>query len=260
MGKYFNIRFRPDIVNGDISDVIADDKTDAPFANNDVLFDWQTLEIPRGGARLLGVTGVVNGEDGVAQAVKDIELIFARSISGTAPTTIGDPNATATSLNIQNHVIGALTMDKDFGVTGTDSCYILSTISGGADQGGMPAIILEGEASTTTGYEGGFETIYVAGIISGAVDFSTGVLSTEAIDASSAEKATIAVDTVDARLVFSVGDKVYVHDVDTQIPGTVKTVAQNLLTFDTTNSTVDVANNDEIINATPVKITLHCEK
>jgi hypothetical protein len=59
--------------------------------------------------------------------------------------------------------------------------------------------------------------------------------------------------------VFSPGDKVYVHDVDTQIPGTVKTVAENLLTFNTTNSTVDVANNDEIINATPIKFTLHCE-
>tara|TARA_R100000458_G_C8194643_1_gene187180 strand:- start:46 stop:828 length:783 start_codon:yes stop_codon:yes gene_type:complete len=260
MGKYFNIKFRPDIVNGDISDVIDSDKTDKPFAANDVLFDWQTVQMPKGGGRLLGVTMVINGEDGVAQAARDIELLFARSVNGVAPTTIGVPNATASSLNIQNHIVGALTMDKEYGVTGTDSCNILSTISGGADQAGMPTIILEGEPSTTTGYTAGYDTIYVAGITSGALDFSTGVLSTEAIDASSAEKTTIAVDTVDARLVFSPGDKVYVHDVDTQIPGTVKTVGQNLLTFDTTNSTVDVANNDELINATPIKIILHCEK
>ena len=258
--KYFNVKFRPDMVNGDISDVIDNDKTDKPYAANDVLFDWQTVEIPRGGGRLLGVTMVVNGEDGVAQAAKDIELIFARSIDGTAPTTIGIQNQTATSLNIQNHVIGALTMDKDYGVIGTDSCNILSTISGGADQAGMPAIVLEGEVSTTSGFEGGYDTIYVAGIAGGALDFSTGIESSETIDASSAEKKTIAVDQVDARLVFSVGDKAYVHDEDTQIPGTVSAVGANLLTFDTTNSTVDVADNDEIINATPIKITLHCER
>tara|TARA_R100001594_G_scaffold86867_1_gene121241 strand:- start:61 stop:843 length:783 start_codon:yes stop_codon:yes gene_type:complete len=260
MGKYFNVKFRPDIVNGDISDVIDNDKTDKPYAANDVLFDWQTIEIPKGGGRLLGVTMVINGEDGVAQAARDIELIFARSVDGVAPTTIGIQNETATCLNIQNHVIGALTMDKEYGVTGTDSCNILSTISGGADQAGMPAIVLEGESSTTSGYKTGYDTIYVAGITSGALDFSTGVLSTEAIDASTDQKKTIAVDTVDARLVFSVGDKAYVHDVDTQIPGTVSAVGENLLTFNTTNSTVDVANNDEIINATPIKIVLHCEK
>ena len=253
MGKFFNIRLRPDIVNGDISPVIANDKTDNPFANNDVLFDWHKFEIPAT-CRLVGVTAVVNGEDGVTQGTaRDMEIIFAKAINGVAPTTIGNVNATATSLNIQNHVIGGLTIDKDNGAFGTDSCAIFSTAVGSAD-GGHAAIVLDAEPTPA-----GVQEIYIAGIIKGSVDFSTGVLSTEAIDASSAEKATIAVDTVDARLVFSPGDKVYVHDVDTQIPGTVKTVAQNLLTFDTTNSTVDVANNDEIINATPIKFTLHCE-
>jgi len=258
--KYVNVKFRPDLVNGDISNLIADDKTDAPFAAGDVLFDWFAVDIPKGGARLLGVTMVINGEDGVAQTARDIELLFGKSISGTAPTTLGTVNATATAVNFQTNAIGAVTMDKDVATGLVDSCHIQSTITGGAGEQGAPSLILEGESSTTAG--NGYETIYVAATTAGALDFSTGVLSTEAIDASTPEtgsKATIAVDTVDARLVFSPGDLVYVHDVDTQIPGKVKTVTQELITFDTTNTTVDVANNDEIINATPIKITLHLE-
>ena len=255
--KYVNVKFRPDIVNGTIGNIIANDKTDAPFAAGDVLFDWFAVDIPKGGARLLGATMVINGEDGAAQTARDIELLFGKSISGTAPTTMGDVNATATAINFQTNAIGALTMDKDVATGLIDSCHIQSTITGGAGEQGQPSLILEGEASTTAGK--GYETIYVAGITAGALDFSTGVLSTEDIDASTDQKATIAVDTVDARLVFSPGDLVYVHDVNTQIPGKVKTVAEGLITFDTTNTTVDVADNDEIINATPIKITLHLE-
>ena len=255
--KYVNVKFRPDLVNGDISNLIADDKTDAPFAAGDVLFDWFAVDIPKGGARLLGVTMVINGEDGVAQTVRDIELLFGKSISGTAPTTIGTVNATATAVNFQTNAIGAVTMDKDVATGLVDSCHVQSTITGGAGEQGQPSLILEGEASTTAGK--GYETIYIAGITAGALDFSTGVLASEDVDASDAQKATIAVDTVDARLVFSPGDLVYVHDLDAQIPGKVKTVTQELITFDTTNTTVDVTDNDEIINATPIKITLHLE-
>ena len=257
MGKYFNVRFKPDIVNGDISPIIASNKTDNPFQNGDVLFDWHTLELPQA-CKLASVTCVVNGEDGAAQANENIELIFARAIDGVAPTTLGLVNGTASSLNLQHHVIGTVTMDKDKGAFGIDSCFILSSAVGSAD-GGHAAIVLEGEHSTTTGYKTGYQTIYVAAIARGAYDFSTGVLANAAVSDDTAATATtgIVVKTVDARLVFSPGDTVYIHDVDTAI-GVVKSVTDNDIILKSANVGA-IAENDEVINANPLKFTLHCE-
>tara|TARA_R110002072_G_C7809240_1_gene522313 strand:+ start:42 stop:812 length:771 start_codon:yes stop_codon:yes gene_type:complete len=255
MSKYFNVKFRPDIVDGDISLVIDDDKTDAAFGVNDVLFDWQTVNMPKGGARLLGATIVVGGLHGAAQGAKDMELIFARSIDGVLPLSIGTVNSAASELSMHSHVIGALTMDKDNGVAATTTCNILSTISGGADQSGQPAIVLEGEPSTIMGYD----TIYVAGITSGALNFSTNVLSNAVVGDATAATATtgIATKTTDPRKVFSPGDILYIHDVDVAI-GTVKSVTDNDIILESPNVGA-IAESDELINATPIKITLHCE-
>tara|TARA_R110001599_G_scaffold90704_1_gene238658 strand:+ start:458 stop:1219 length:762 start_codon:yes stop_codon:yes gene_type:complete len=252
MGKYFNIKINPDIVNGDISNVIAANGTDAPFANNDVLFDWTKFEIPTS-CKLTGITVVVNGEDGVAQTAKDIELIFAKDINNIAPTTIGVVNATATALNIQNHVIGGLTIDKENGVFGTDSCAIFSSSVGSAD-GGHSAIVLDSDPLTT-----GVQEVYIAGIATGAMDFSTGVLANAAVTAATAATATtgIVVKTVDPRLCFSVGDTVYIMDVDVPI-GTVKALTDNDVILNAANVGA-IAEDDELINANPFKITLHCE-
>ena len=119
---------------------------------------------------------------------------------------------------------------------------------------GLHLPVLEGEESTT---QKGFQTIYVGGIISGAVNFDTNVLANGAIDASADLANTIVVDQVDARKVFAVGDLAYVRGTDTQVPGVITKVEQLKLTFSETNSTVDAADNIEILNATPIKITLH---
>ena len=243
------------MVKGDTTQLLADNLDDAPFAANDVLFDWTAVEIPDT-CRLLGVTAVLNGEDGTAMSTtRDVELIFAKpSASGVAPTTIGTVNATATALGVMDNIIGAITLDKDTGATGTDPFTVLSTIQGGADQNGASTIVLDPTPDAT-----GTQTIYVAGIITGAVDFSTGVLVNGAIDASAVEGKTITVDAVDARKCFAVGDLIYVAGTDTQIPGKVKSLTDTVITFDTTNSTVDVVDNKEVICATPVRLTLHCE-
>ena len=59
---------------------------------------------------------------------------------------------------------------------------------------------------------------------------------------------------------ISVGDTVYVHDLDTQIPGTLTHVTATKLTFSETNSTVDIADGDEAINANPIRIKLGFEQ
>tara|TARA_R100000655_G_scaffold48188_1_gene85584 strand:- start:1079 stop:1855 length:777 start_codon:yes stop_codon:yes gene_type:complete len=252
---YFNIKLKPDLVEGDISKLIANDKTDTPFTADDILFDWQEVDVPNGTISLDSVTAYMIGEDGGVQADKDFSLVFAKSVNGVAPTTLGSVNAAQTAcFELPLHYIGAMKLEATSTVINGLSFGTAFSWGAQGANGIDRSIIMTPE--TISGRNVGYDKLYVAGFAGGAFDFSTGVLSTEVIDASEATKATIAVDTVDARKAFQKGDIAYVHDVDTVIPGTVLSVTENLITFDTTNSTIDVDNNDEIINATPITIYL----
>jgi len=254
MSKYFTINVLPDLINGDVSDMIGAQvpaATDAPFVDKDTLFDWTAFTIPRSG-RLIGVTAIVNGEDGVAQTMKDIELVFAKSINGVAPTTIGKPNTTATTVGLARSIIGGVSIDKDTGVLGTDCITILQTIEGGADRNGSPCLVLHGETLNPQGTE---QTIYVAGIVNGGeLDFSTGVKPTAQATTSTD---TIAVDGVDPRLCFSVGDTVYTNTDDTPL-GTVKSLGANEIVLNA-NLAAQVEDNEEIVNANPIRLIFHFE-
>ena len=58
---------------------------------------------------------------------------------------------------------------------------------------------------------------------------------------------------------ISVGDQVYVMDLDTPIPGTLTKVEATTLTFSEANTTVDIADEDELLNANPIRIKLGFE-
>ena len=49
-------------------------------------------------------------------------------------------------------------------------------------------------------------------------------------------------------------------DLDTKIPGTLTGVTATTLTFSEANTTVDIADGDELINANPIRIKLGFEK
>ena len=250
---YFNVKFRPDMINGDTTQLVADNGDQAPFEAGDVLFDWHAIDIPKGSAHIKGITVVMNGSNGNRQTERDIEFVFAKSIDGVAPPTLGVVNATATALGTQNHITGAFVVDSSV-ITTLDPYSILGSSAGNGASHDIHMPVLEGEDSTT---QKGFQTIYVGGLSKGALNFDTNVKANGAIDASADLANTIAVDTVDARKAFSVGDLVYALGTDTQIPGKVESVTDTLITFDTTNSTVDVGDDVEILCATPIKITLH---
>jgi hypothetical protein len=247
---HFNVRIKPDLVDGDISKLIANDKTDTPFTADDILFDWQAFDVPNGTVNLESVTAYMVGEDGGVQADKDFGLVFAKSVNNTAPTTLGEENAAQTAcFEMPLHYVGAIKVEAS-----TTSMYGMAfgtayTWGAQGANGIDRSIIMSPEPLSGTNV--GYDKLYVAGFAGGAFDFSTGVLSTGVISADA--QTTIAVDTVDARKAFQKDDIVYIHDVDTAC-GTVSSVASGVITL-TGNNVVAIANNDEIINATP--ITLH---
>ena len=265
MGKYFTVAVKPDIVNGDISNVIQDDKSDLPFAQGDLLFDWISFDVPKGSVALRSVVAYIMGEDGGEQGDQDLGLIFAKSIDGTEPASLGAPNAIMTTgFDMPRHLIGSCKLEGTTEGLGTidgpafGQVYGTFYSSGGNSGSGAGSLmILEGEPDS--GANVGYDRIYVAGFCGGAMDFSTGVLANYSSGAPSADSTTsIVVDSVDARKCFQVGDVLYVHDVDTAL-GTVSAVAETTITL-TANNGAAVANNDEIINANPVRLVFGFER
>jgi hypothetical protein len=256
--KHFTINIKPDIVNGDVSTFIADDKTDAPFAQGDILFDWQELQVPKGACALQNITLYLMGEDGGVAATRDFHFVFAKSIDGVAPSSLGAVNAAQTAgFDLPLHLIGAAKLEGNNAgagnLLGPTFGTIFHTGIAGASGSHLP-IVLQGEPES--GQNVGFDSIYVACFLGGAIDFSTGVLSTGAVTLR--DSAEIAVDTVDARKVFTKGDAVYVHDVDTKA-GTVASVTENAITLEAATEAA-VANNDEIINGSPIRIIFGFER
>ena len=260
MGKYFNVDVVPDCIGGDVSDNNGGD-----VGASDIIFDWTAVDVPKGACLLKSVTAHVNAEDGAyaAGSLTDYELIFAKSVDGVAPPTLGDINGVQTACGeLRHHFITGVRLESAAGkgtLSKTTFGVIFSTgISGSADTNIGCNVVIDLEPSSGTNV--GYDTLYVAGLQTSARAYGTGVLLNEStIDASEAPTNTVIVDGVDATKIFSVGDQVYVVDLDTPIPGVLTKVEPLLLTFSETNSTVDITEDDELLNANPIRIRLGFE-
>tara|TARA_Y100000356_G_C11184778_1_gene248806 strand:+ start:40 stop:840 length:801 start_codon:yes stop_codon:yes gene_type:complete len=262
--KFFTVDLIPDCIAGDVSD--NNGSTD--IAGGDIIFNWTAVDIPKGSCMLQSIQAYVNAEDGAyaAGSLTDYEIMFAKSVDGVAPPALGAIGAAQTACGeLRHHLIGAMRLESSasegtlskttFGVV-----YMSCTNSNG-DNGGRGAslpIVMDLEPDSGTNV--GFDKLYVAALQVSARNYGTGVLANGAVDASSAQATEIVVDGVDARKLFSVGDTVYVHDLDTPIPGTLTKVEELKLTFSEANTTVDIADNDELLNANPIRIKLGFER
>jgi hypothetical protein len=263
MGKFFSVNVNPDCINGDVSD----NNGTADIGAGEIVFDWTAVDVPNGTSLLRSIIAVANGEDGaIANSAIDLELLFAKSIDGIAPPSLGTintaPGAAMNGTNSwSNHVVGAYRLEGGtaagtLGKTPTRVVYTAPGYEANTNLGGPTVMDTEANTGTTKG----FGKLYVAGIHVTGRNYGTGVLADGAVDASSAQSTTITVKTIDARKLFSIGDQVYVHDLDTPIPGTLTKVEATTLTFSTANTTVDIADGDELLNANPYKIKLGFEQ
>ena len=256
MGKYFNVDVIPDCIAGDVSDNNGTDDVGA----GEIIFDWTAVDVPKGSCLLKSIVGFVNSEDGAygAGSVTDYELLLAKSVSGVAPPSIGTINAVQTSCGeLRHHVVGGIRLEgaANKGTLSKTTFGIVYTSPAGGSAadtniGPQMVIDLEPESGTNVGYD----KLYVAGFQVSARNYGTGVLADGAVDASSAQSTTITVKTVDATKLFSPGDQVYVMNLDTPIPGTLTKVEATTLTFSEANTTVDIADGDELLNANPIRL------
>lgn len=267
MGKYFTVEVKPTIPGEHQS-------TDSHlYTSKDVLFDWTSFQIPKGAAKLTAITAVFRGTDGATQVARDLDLVFAKSINGTAPTTLGDSNETVSAAPVvANHIIGLAHLDSggDYGVGsgtggGAFDLFNLASTGSGAAASLIPELVLEGEPYT--GDNVGYDTLYIGGIAGGTFDFGTKVLVRGAISADNTT--TIPTDLEgsadgdpNAETVFAVGDVL-----ETASGDTVGTIA-SISAFDsdhqdiilTANNVEAIADNEELYNVNPIRIILSFER
>jgi hypothetical protein len=249
MATNYTVRIKPDIIDGDVSKVIASNGSDAPFQSGDILFDWQPIQVLKGTNKLVSISGYIMGQDGGVQVNSDIEFVFAKTVDGVAPTTLGEENGPQTAcFELPLHFIGFAKVEGTSSATvgGEFGDYFTSNY-GGANGGTLP-LILAGEVDS--GDNVGYDTIYVAAFCGGAIDFSTGVLKDGAESSDSATSLTT--KTVDPRKAFNVGDTVYIHDVDTAIGTIASMTATNITLNAAIAGGTNIADEDEFVNATPV--------
>jgi len=256
--KYFTVEVKPTIAASHQA------AGSAAFGNDDVLFDWTSFQVPRGANKLIGVTAVIRGVDGVSNGVTDLDFYFAKTISGTAPATIGTPNSSPSALPlVSNHLIGLAHIDgaQDYGNDALDYFCIASTGGGGAGNL-IPGIVLEGEPSS--GDNVGYDTIYVAGSTNAAISFGTTVLARggEAAGVTVVETDKGSDDDPDADLIFAVGD--VLHSATDDVLGTVASIgafgsSKQDITFAAVTEDI-IADNEEIFNVNPIKLILSFER
>ena len=253
----FTVRIKPDIVNGDVSTLIQSNAADKPFSADDILFDWQPLQIPKGANKLISISGFLMGQDGGAQVNSDLHFIFAKSINGVAPTTLGNVNTAQTAcFELPLHFIGGFKVEgTSYPTAGLKfGDWFSSTQTG--NNGALPPVVLEGEPNS--GQNVGYDVIYVACFVGSAVDFSTGVLLNDGSDVADDAGTSLTVDGVDPRKCFQIGDVIYIHDVDTAI-GTIASMTATTIVLES-NNVGAIADDDEFVNSSPVTCIFGFEK
>ena len=263
MGKYFNVTLKPTIT--------ASRQHSSAFAAGDILFDWAPIQVPKGSSRLLSTTAIIRGTNATDQAAVDMELFFAKSIDGTAPSSLGVLNSAVTAASAAasektgwfRNVIGRQFFDADAnGMGSSDDLVFINTIQAPGNAGGG-SLVLSGEPNS--GDNVGFDTIYVAGVAQGDLNFSTTVLARGGITADGTSVVPTDAgsdDDPNADLVFQPGD--IIHTATDQLLGTIKSISA----FDTNHQDiiltsgfdVDVANNAELYNISPIRFEFSFEK
>ena len=245
--EFFTVEIKPTIPN-----VAAGQH--AAFANGDILFDWFAFDIPRGPAKLLGVTVELRpkGDAGATPNKFPLELMLAKPVNTAAPITLGTVNSAPTAILNPGRMISYIPVVAD------DFASELDSISFAQKTAPMEIVL---DAEPNTGTNVGYDTFYIAGIAGDAIDFRSGCT----INNGDLNGPVMTVADVDPRLFLAVGDTIAVTTTaDTSVAksmGVIKSMADaNTITLESAFTTGDVTNDDFVYNTTPITIKLHLEK
>ena len=216
------------------------------YTADDVLFPSTAFEVPKGTNRLIGVTAIVRGNDGAAQALP-FDLIFSSN-----SLVIGTEGATAT-LPVSNDLLGVVSIAAaDYGQNSLDNFSIATA------HATPPSLCLtsdDGNVSSFVRTEG-VDRIYVTGVSGGAFNFA----STTAVTAQHLAGAStvLTLDGKSALLTLAAGDVIKADD-NANI-GTIKSVdSATQITLEAANE-AQIEDGDEIYPRSPITLILSFER
>ena len=258
MSKYFTLTVKPPIA---VAALAAGNITDA-----EILFDWHGFDVPKGASKLIGITALYTGKNGVDYTPTDFELIWGKSnADASAPITMGDDGAAVDTFGWFNNIIGKTYMDASNGRNDGD-LITGNNISAASPGGGTAAannaanlpmtnqLVLQGEPDSGTNV--GYDKIYVAAI---AKDTHNWGASTMTVDGSmSTSSSTLTVADLSAIIACGPGD--VLRDEDGLLFGTVKTV-DSATSITLESNLAATSTNDKIVyNTTPITLILSFER
>ena len=256
-GKYFSTGWLK--AKTPVTNQIGTSSGDDAFADKDIVFDWLAVDVPKGTHRLVSADMIVQGNHGSRQAEVDFQLWFARTVDGVAPPSLGTVNSGMTGTGHRKHLLGMIVFDSTHTAGDTtpfNQFYSTNIVRAGAnsEQRANSMII---DSDPNSGDNVGYDTIYVAGITMGAINFSTNVLLNQAGNqAATATTTTLTVDGAHATKVFEVGD--IIQAMDLAGIGTITALTTTSITVD--SCAAALLNNDEILTTSPVKVKLGFEQ
>jgi len=258
---YFNVEAKPFI--------LPSEQHDGNITDAQILADWTSFEIPKGAARLLGMTILYRGKNGADVTPTDFEIIWAKSNpDGSAPTSLGAVTAAVGAPAVGsppwfNLIQARSYIDISNGSNDGDLTYlnvIVPQSIGGriADtylNGGVGnTIVLQGEPNSGTNV--GYDKLYCALIAKATHNWGASTITVNGTPATTTNVMTVA--DVDARLMFAPGDVIY--DEDDRLMGTVKSIdSATQITFE--NNLANAGVNDKVLyNGSPITLVLSFEQ
>ena len=254
MARYFNVTVTPTIT--------ASKQHTAAFGAQDVLFDWTSFEIPRGGARLVNASLITRPKANGTPTKNDFGafLLFSSSDS----TSLGTINSAANN-RPNNNLIGMCEFESTTSyVNQYPSSNFASTGRSSNTNNQHPSVVFQTTTAQTTRHGVGFDKYYIAGLCNGAWDYRSSFRIDDADINTSSPGTTLVTDdgsgggTTDLREVFLPGDVLHAHD--DAVIGTIDTIT-NATTLELTSaiSTGVLADNDYVYNINPLRIILSFE-
>jgi hypothetical protein len=239
--KYYSVEVSPDMNHGAATGTATND--------GDILFDWTPFEIPKGAAKIVSITLSSFGHDGATHGNEDLNIYFAKSIAGVAPTTLGTTHAAptaGTTAPSHKNLLGFYLLDashqQDGGALVGRNIYNFNNASGATEKEHLVISNTDMDYAATTA---GYQTFWLAGIsfdTNGIWDFGTAIASNEDASANVAANTTgnsvvLKTSGTDPRNVFAPGDiavgstggpTMEVVSVDSATQMTVKNISEQL--------------------------------
>jgi|TARA_B100002051_G_scaffold258841_1_gene277648 hypothetical protein len=264
-GRYYSTKIRPEIP--------ASKQNAAAFSNNDVLFPWTAVEIPKGSAKLISATAIVRakGDDAATANPFAFDIWFADDdrVALSAANDVLTPLPSRDILGvIEMPVAGYKQMGANTAVsvctngpaaTEHDNLYL----SGQKDLVITPKMSLD--VNTTPAVQG-YSTFYMGAVAKGAFDFRSINAINESGDAEAASTEVITMDGTDMETTFhfTADDTVHIGTsagtpaADSRI-GKIKTVASTTSVTLTTTAATALVDGDILYNIHPIEIILAFE-